>query len=134
MQPLSTPVVKKSRQSVTLSQARSPHQRPTSQAPTNYRYLAASRDGRGAGNINESYDQDELDSTDFDDLIFALKSNGNFTPSIHDDFADSLGRVDDDGDVTQEDDEEEESFPDPPPLEDRYVSNVRRIRMGDTPL
>ena len=105
-----------------------------------------SRGARGGPLVNESFDHEELDSTDFDDLIFALKSSGNFTPSLHDDFADSLSRTaDDDGvgnnnssyrenEQDDDDDDEEEAFPEPPPLEDRYVTNTRRIRMGDTPL
>ena len=35
------------------------------------------------GNINESYDSVELEATDFDDLIFALKTGGTFTPSMN---------------------------------------------------
>ncbi|XP_066912895.1 adhesion G-protein coupled receptor V1-like isoform X2 [Clytia hemisphaerica] len=141
--------IKKTRQSVTpLSQQRiSPQrqmQRPTSSRPASgasYRYVNQGGSARSRGDVNQSYDRDELDSTDFDDLIFALKSSGNFTPSLHDDFADSLGRVDGanalaalNNNDEEGVDEEEESFPDPPPMEERYVSNVRKIRMGDTPL
>lgn len=75
--------------------------------------------------MNEYYNnEDDIDEADFDDLIFALKSGGNFTPSIHEAVQ---------GDGEEFDDEDDEIFPDPPPSSDRYPS-VRRIKMGDTPL
>ena len=142
--------LKKERQSVTPVSQRSNHnatlrqqhaQRPAT-SNNNYQYVGNSRATSRGGLANESFDQDELDSTDFDDLIFALKSSGNFTPSLHDDFADSLSRTADDTTgnnntsyrETEEEDEDDETFPEPPPLEERYVTNTRRIRMGDTPL
>ena len=156
--------MKKERQSVTPLSQRSMNnnshgsllrQQKQQRPPTstnNYQYVGGasnsrptSRGARGGGLANESFDHEELDSTDFDDLIFALKSSGNFTPSLHDDFADSLSRTADDDGVgnnnssyreneEDDDDEEEEAFPEPPPLEERYITNTRRIRMGDTPL
>lgn len=134
--------MKKERRSVTpLSQRATPQQhrqhqpRPTT-SNNNYQFVGNSRTGVRGSRANESFDHEELDSTDFDDLIFALKSSGNFTPSLHDDFADSLSRTDDNINNTgeEEEEEEEDSFPAPPPLEERYVTNTRRIRMGDTPL
>lgn len=153
--------IKKERRSVTPLSQRSANNnhngtllRQQQRPPTSthsYQYVGGamnsrptSRGARVGGLANESFDHEELDSTDFDDLIFALKSSGNFTPSLHDDFADSLSRTADDDTAGNnnssyrenelDEDEEEEAFPEPPPLEERYVTNTRRIRMGDTPL
>lgn len=37
--------------------------------------------GSIAGRPNETFEPDDLDNTDFDDLIFALKTGGQFEPS-----------------------------------------------------
>lgn len=81
------------------------------------------------GLMNESYNDDDDDEDHLngvDDLIFALKSSGNFTPSIHEGFQN-------DADNYHDDEDDAEIFPNPPPSSERY-SAVRRIKMSDTPL
>ena len=66
------------------------------------------------GFVNELYD-DDPDTQDFDDLIFALKTGGHFTPSEH------------------EDQELEDKRNPSPPLPTEHYG-VRRIEIADTHL
>ena len=50
--------------------------------PDKERIIDSPDAGRVRGRVNESYDND-MDSDEFDDLIFALKTGGRLTPSVH---------------------------------------------------
>lgn len=69
--------------------------------------------------MNESYDSVELEATDFDDLMYALKTGGRFTPSVNADVIDK----------------EENSMEDvSPPTSPQGGVSIRKLTIGDTHL
>ena len=78
--------------------------------PDNTRIIESPNYGRGQ--INESYD---IESDEFDDLIFALKTGGRLTP------------------VGPEEQELEEKQPSPRPVSTDQPQ-IRRIKIADTHL
>ena len=120
-----------SRNSTPLSKVKMNHLYTTPQ-----KYSTPQKIPRNSGRLNESYNEDDViipsndyedvETADYDDLIFALKTGAGYSPSIPDDPDDE-----DRNPVIEPDPELDDEAP-PSSSTEHYA--MRRIKIGDTHL